>query len=228
MISSDVQKLAAGEIIDLFELDTTPIGGGTVFRWCNYVNEKNLDVVYGGQTFARLPVEATGFERSGDAKQPRPKLRAANVTGLLGALLKELDDLIGAKLTRKRTFVKYLDAVNFNGGNALADPNARFGDEIWFVDRKSSENGIFIEFELASALDLSGVKLPSRKVVQNVCPWLYRGAECGYTGGAVAKLDDSFTNLMSEDKCGKRVLSCELRFGVSNPLPFGGFPGVGK
>ncbi|MDT8372131.1 MAG: phage minor tail protein L [Gammaproteobacteria bacterium] len=227
-ISAEAQKLPANGIIDLFALDTTVIGGNDIFRWCNYVNELGTDVIYNAQTYTRFPIDATGFERTGDAKQPRPKLRAANVSGLLGAALKELDDLIGAKLTRIRTFVKYIDAANFAAGNPLADPNVKFGDEVWFVDRKAAENGLIIEFELSSALDLSGVKLPRRKITQNTCPWIYRSPECGYTGGAVAKLDDTLTTDLNEDKCGKRVNSCQIRFGATNPLPFGGFVGVGK
>lgn len=227
-INSDVQKLAPGEIIDLFILDTTEIGGDNVFRWCNFVNELGNDVVFDGDTYARFPIEATGFERTSDSKQPRPRLRAANVTGLIGALAKEVDDLVGAKLTRIRGFVKYLDAVNFSGGNNLADPNATFPNEVWYVDRKSSENGIFIEFELASSLDLSGVRLPRRQVVRDTCVWKYRGAECGYSGGPVAQADDTPTSVSSEDRCGKRISSCELRFGAGQPLPFGSFPGVGR
>lgn len=227
-ISEDVQELSPGNIIDMFELDTTGAGGAVVFRWCNYVNELGNDVIYDGESYARLPVEASGFERTGDSKQPRPRLRVANVTGLIGALAKEVNDLVGAKLTRKRTFVKYLDAVNFASGNPLADPNARFGDEIWFIDRKSSENGFIIEFELSSSLDLTGVKLPRRQVVQNVCPWLYRGAECGYTGPAVAKIDDTPTSNLAVDECGKRILSCQLRFGANGVLNFGAMPGAGR
>lgn len=227
-IASDVQTLAPGEIIDLFELDSTAIAGGSVVRWCNYVNEKGTDVVWGGDTYTRLPIEAEGFSRSGDSKQPRPKVRVSNIGGIVGSLANDLEQLAGAKLTRHRTFVKYLDATNFVSGNASADPNAAFADEVWYVDRKASENPVFIEFELASALDLTGVKLPRRVVNRNTCPWAYRGAECGYTGDPVADINDQPTTDSDEDVCGKRVNSCQLRFGIDSELPFGAFPGVGR
>lgn len=227
-VASDVQKLDPGAIVDLFELDTSPISGGMTLRWCNHVNELGNDVVFDGEVYTRLPVQASGFEKTSDGKQPRPSLSVANVSGLVGALARELNDLVGAKLIRRRIFVKYLDPENFvSGVNPISDPNARFPDEVWFVDRKASENGIFIEFELASSLDLSGVMLPRGQVVQKTCPWLYRGAECGYTGPAVAREDDTATAIDAEDKCGKRLASCELRF-PNEPLNFGGFPGVGR
>ena len=226
-IAADIQKLDPGSLIDLFELDATEIGG-SLFYWTNEVNELGNNVVWNSNTYFKMPIEADGFEKSGDGKQARPTIRAANVTGLVGALARELEDLIGAKVTRHRTFVKYLDAVNFVAGNPLADPNAAFDPEVWFVERKVSENGIFIEFELASALDMQGVFLPRRQVIRNVCTWQYRSAECGYSGGAKATENDVPTTNINLDRCGKRITSCELRFGLNAPLPFGGFPGVGR
>lgn len=227
MIESDVQKLSPGQLVDLFELDATA-AGGTILRWHNGVNGLSNDVVWQGNTYARFPVEASGFERSGKGAMPRPRLKVANVSGLIGALARELSDLVGAKITRRRTFSRYLDAVNFAGGvNAQADPNVGFPDEIWFVDRKANENGVFVEFELAAAFDVAGVQLPRRQCIQNVCPWGYRSAECGYAGGPVADRNDTPTADASLDQCGKRLASCKLRFGQYAELPFGGFPGVG-
>jgi lambda family phage minor tail protein L len=227
VIESDVQKLAPGAIVDMFELDATTIGG-SVIRWHNGVNALGNDVVWQGNSYTRFPVEASGFQRSGKGTLPRPVLKVANVSGLTGALARELGDLCGAKVTRRRTFVKYLDAVNFAGGvNPQADPLCGFPDEVWFVDRKASENGVFIEFELAAAFDVAGVKLPRRQCVQNVCTWGYRSAECGYTGGPVADKNDAPTSDPALDQCGKRLLSCKKRFGEFDQLNFGSFPGVG-
>ena len=226
-IASDVQKLAPGALVELFVLDATALGG-TITRFHAGLNELQSSLVWDGDTYTPFPIEASGFELSGRGTLPQPKVRIANVTGLVGALVAELDDLVGATLTRKRTLVKYLDAVNFSGGvNPTADPTQAFPDEIWTVNRKAEENKIFIEFELAAAFDVAGVKLPRRQVVANVCPWIYRGAECGYAGGAVADINDVATAVLANDQCGKRLASCKLRFGTFSELPYGGFPGVG-
>lgn len=226
-INSDIQSLAPGEIVELFELDLNPIGTAEVYRFHAGVNELNSDVVWDGNTYTRFPVKADGFAKSGQGALPRPKIGIANVTGLIGALARQAGDLIGAKLTRIRTFVKYLDAVNFADGNPTADPNQYLDREVWFIDRKSAENKIFVEFELAAAFDVAGVMLPRRQVIQNTCPWKYRGAECGYAGGPVADKNDDPVTTLAEDVCGKRLGSCKARFGQFNPLPFGGFPGSG-
>src|SRR5260364_95548 len=51
----------------------------------------------------------------------------------------------GCRLIRKRTFARFLDAVNFPEGNPEADPNQHFSDEIWCVDRKAAENAVYLE-----------------------------------------------------------------------------------
>jgi len=159
---------------------------------------------------------------------PRPRLRVANVTGAITALVLTYQDLVGAKITRKRTLAKYLDAVNFEGGvNPTADPLAEFADDVYYVDRKSRETRDVVEFELAASFDLEGVTLPRRQIVQNVCPWRYRGSECGYTGMAYFDANDQAVGSSSLDVCGKRLSSCKARFGQNAELPFGGFPAAG-
>lgn len=116
-------------------------------------------------------------------------------------------------------------------GNATADPSQQMPPEVWYVERKVSEDNRTVQFELASAMDLNGMQLPRRQIVANKCLWLtiggYRGIYCNYSGGAVAKADDSPTAILGEDRCGGRVASCKLRFGANNPLNHGGFPAAG-
>jgi len=224
-IAADIQKLDPGAVVTLFELDATAQGGSINYFHAG-TNELNGDVVWQGNTYAKFPIVAEGFEYDGTGQIPRPTLTISNVTGLIGALVRDYDDLVGAKVTRRRTFVRYLDAANFSAGNPSADPNAAFADEIYFVSRKAFENQQAVQFELAAAFDVEGVMLPRRPVIQNVCTWIYRSSECGYAGGPVADVNDVPTNDANVDECGKRLNSCRLRFGDNAELPFGGFPGV--
>lgn len=226
-ITADVQSLTPTAIIELFVLDATNVGAGTFYFHAG-TNSLTNDIVWQGQTYLRFPVEVTGFEISGQGQLPRPKMRVSNILSAITALLLEHDDLIGSKVIRKRTLAKYLDPVNFPGGlNANADSTAHFPDDVFFVDRKASETRDVIEFELASSLDLSGVQIPRRQIIQNLCPFRYRGSECGYTGTQYFTVDDASTTDSTKDVCGKRLSSCKLRFGAYSELPFGGFPGAG-
>lgn len=228
MISKDLLSLTPGNLVAVFELDTGPIGGSEILRFFTDTNPIGETLKWGGHPYTRFPIEASGFERTGSGTLPRPKLVVANVDGIIGQLGRSYGGLEGAKITRTRTFVKYLDAANFPGGvNPSADPGQYIDREIWFVARRSSENRIFIEYELSASFDLGNVKLPRRQIIQNVCTWRYRSSECGYTGGPCANVKDEPVTELSLDHCGKRLASCKLRHGSNAVLPYGGFPGAG-
>lgn len=228
-IHTDIQALAVDALVELFVIDATSLGG-SVYPFHAGTNQLKGSVVWAGVTYPPMAIAADGFELSGKGKLPRPTLHCQNTDGLIGALADTYDDLIGAKVTRKRTLAKYLDAVNFPGGvNPTADPSAAFPDDVFFINRKSRHDKTLIEFELAAASDVHGVRLPRRQIVQHICTFHYRDADsgCPYAGGAVAKADDTPTTILGEDDCGKRIRSCELRFGAHAPLPWGGFAGAG-
>ena len=42
------------------------------------------------------------------------------------------------------------------------DPTATFDEQIFIIDRKSTENRDIIEFELAATYDIDGVRLPTK------------------------------------------------------------------
>lgn len=181
-ISSEIQKLAPSAVVELFELDSTSIGG-EIIRFHAGTNELRQNVIWQGNTYLRYPVQADGFEVNANGQLPRPKLTVSNVLGTVTALILAYQDLLGCKVTRKRTLAKYLDAANFEGGvNPTEDDTAAFPDDVYYIDRKASETKDYVSFELASVLDLAGVKLPRRQIIQNLCVWQYRGAECGYSG----------------------------------------------
>lgn len=229
-VYEDLSVLAPNAIIELFQLqlDSTLHGNSDIYYFHNGVNAAVTgNIVWNNQTYTRLPIEATGFDYSSTGSLPRPKLTVSNVGSSITAILLSVNlvtagnDLGGAKVTRIRTLKKYID------GQAGADPHAKFPDEVWYVDRKSSENRSVVEFELASKFDLAGVMLPRRQIIANVCQWQYRSGECGYTGSSYWNDQDQVVGTLSQDVCGKRVASCKLRFSATAELPFGSFPGAG-
>ena len=223
-IASELQKVNPSSIIELFELDITSFGGD-IYYFHAGTNGITQPVTWQAQQYVPYPVQITGFEFSAGGQLPKPKMLVSNIAGLITALVLAYDDLLGAKLTRKRTMQKYLDAVNFAGGvNPNADPTAEFPDDIYYIERKVAENKTVVEFELSASFDVQGVRLPRRQIIQNICPWKYRGAECSYTGTNYFNTSDVAVGTLDQDVCGKRVSSCEIRFGASAQLPFGGFP----
>lgn len=213
-------------MIEMYILDATAIEGD-IYHFTPH-DLYGQPIVWQGVTYNPYPIFASGFERKANSAMPRPTLMVSNSGGFMSAICRATDDLIGAKLTRIKTFKKYLDAANFGGVNPTANPNIEFPREIWLVDRRSGEMREAITFELAAPWDVNGVRLPRRIVVQGSCMWGYRSAECGYAGGPVATAADVATTNPLLDVCGKRVSSCKLRFGANAELPFGGYPSVGQ
>lgn len=181
-VASEIQKLDPSSVIELFVLDPTLLGG-EIFRFHNGTNKLSQNLVWQGEEYVRFPIQVTGFEINGQGQFPRPVISVSNVMSAITTVMLQYKDLIGSKFTRKRTLLKFLDAVNFPGGvNPTADPDAFISDDIFYVDKKASEDRDEVHFELASSADLQGVKIPKRVVIQSSCPWIYRGADCGYTG----------------------------------------------
>lgn len=213
-----LQRLDPGRIIELFELDLTVIGGTDHFYFHAGTNEVMSPIVWQGVTYQPFPVMADGFEISSRGTLPRPTMQVANVSGVISAAVMELDDLVGAKIVRRRTFAIYLD------GQPGADPGQHLPDDVFYIERKISENRAVVKFELASAMDLQGVQLPFRVIAVNACPWQYRGEGCGYAGTSYFDVLDQTVGSLALDVCSKKVSGCKARFGVRGVLPFGGFP----
>jgi lambda family phage minor tail protein L len=222
-INADIQSLTPGNLIELYELDATSIGGGIV-RFHGMPNSG--DLTWQANVYALWQIKAEGFSRTSD-QQPRPKLRVANENGAISLLCMLYDDMVGARLIRRRTFSKYLDAVNFPDGNPTADPTQEFPPEVWFVERKSAESYEGVEFELTSPLDFQGIKLPARLIVANYCGWEYRGPYCNYVGGPVATITNEPTSDPDLDNCSHTLTGCELRPWPDDILNFGGFAAAG-
>lgn len=226
----ELANLNPSAIIELFEvrLDSTLHGSADVYRFHAGANaDVDGNVVFNGNTYTRLPIKAEGFEATNTGTLPRPTLVISNLDGTMTTLLLLVNattagnDLGGAEVRRIRTLKKFLD------GESTADPNAKFPDERWFIDRKANESRDSVTFELASKFDLAGQKLPKRQIVANVCQWVYRSSECSYTGSNYFDVNGNTVSTLAADVCGKRVESCKLRFGSNGELPFGSFPGAG-
>jgi lambda family phage minor tail protein L len=240
-VRAELASLRHSSVIELFEVKTSGRlhGAIEVYRFHAGVNAKAVSghVVWAGNTYYAWPVEADGFEYTGNGALPRPKVRIANVDGAVTAILLEVNqftngsDLAGAEVTRIRTLARFLDAVNFEGDVnpfGTPDPVSTLPEEIYYIDRKSAETREVVEFELVARYDLAGVRAPKRQTINNTCQWQYRSAECGYTGTTFFDENDTPVGAESQDVCGKQLTSCESRFGVNSELPFGSFPGIGQ
>lgn len=185
LINAELHKLEADALITLYVLDASRIGGD-VRRFYNHSRELIAPIQWQGATYLPFPIEVKGYEFRGSGSPPRPSLFLGNVGGAISALVIAFDDLIGARLTRKRTFRKFLD------GMTGANPTAGYPDDVFVIERKVSEQRPLVEFELTTGIDVDDVLLPKRAIMANLCAWQYRGAECSFAGDrCVADINDA-------------------------------------
>jgi len=109
-LTSKIQTLEPGAIIELYELDLSSIGGSEVLRFHAGTNEVYENIIWQGNRYISFPIEASGFEYSGRGAVARPSLKVANINNSFTNYIQDYDDLVGCKITRKRTFARYLDS----------------------------------------------------------------------------------------------------------------------
>lgn len=164
----ELEKLEQTALIELFDIDLTKVGGGITY-FCAQTNEKGEGMVWQGRQYLPYPIQAQGFEISGDGASSRPSLGISNLLGWVTGAIHEHDGVIGCSVVRRRVLAKYLDAVNFIDGNDNADPLAETVDK-WTVNRLTSLNSQSATFELASPAEMDNAVIPARPVLANVSP----------------------------------------------------------
>jgi lambda family phage minor tail protein L len=238
VIREESQKPDTSELIELYTLDLTLYGDSVYYFTPNIDGVTN--VVWQGNTYTPFDLEAEGFELDGRGSAPTPKIRFSLTNPIITSYIAAFSDLIGAKVTRCKTYKKFLD------GEPGANPNAHYPLDIYKIERKASENRLQVEFELSSVMDQRGAQLPSRTITSFYCPWIYRRFNGGVSGDPLLDFDyhpadnacpydgsdyfdrDNAPCAASEDKCNKTQAACKLRFGSDAVLPFGGFPGAAR
>jgi lambda family phage minor tail protein L len=220
-VEAQLQTLTPGGLITLFQLDTTVIGYGTVDYFFSGTDANRMPIVFQGQTYDPWPLEATGFEFNGQGTLPQPQFTVSNIGGIISATMLATQDLVGAKVTRIRTWQQFLD------NQPTADPTQMLVPDVFYVNRKVSETGTQVVFELTTAFDTVGLQLPARQILQNSCPWIYLSPQCTWvnTNGPWFNIADAPQETIGADMCGKRLSSCQARFGTVVTLPYGAFPG---
>jgi lambda family phage minor tail protein L len=232
----EAQSLQGTAIVELFVLDLTPIepnlpDSQRILRFSNQLNERGEAVYWQGDEYPAIPIETDGWSLPGRGSLPRPHLRVSNIAGAMTAFCQAYGDLVGAKLTRLRTFERFLPSVNFVNANPDADGSQEFPRDVMQIRQKIAETPNFVEWELAWPGDLQGVMLPRNAVIENVCAWRYKSAECEWSPGAGPYFDieDQPTNL-ANDECSLSLTGCKKRFvaryGKNVYLPARIFPGA--
>jgi lambda family phage minor tail protein L len=226
---SDSQLVTEG-LITLFQLDTTRLGGQLFY----FTSAQDFDheIIWGGQPYVPLPMEASGFELNTKGALPQPNITISNIYGAGNLLVDSYDGLVGAEVVRILTLRRFLD------DGETPDPLAYITRDRFVVAQKTSHSALAIVFKLAARWDVEGTQLPRRQILRDVCTHTYRyfnpvtlafdysHASCPYAGALFFDIDDHPTTA-EHDQCSRSMTGCTRRF-ASQVLPARFFPGVGK
>ena len=206
-IADESHELSTDTLITLYEIDISEIKKnmnlnsselieGDILAFHNMEVLRGKKIFFDSKTYFAMPIHMEGFEMTSSGELPRPIMMMTSMKGIreleeadpnnyvwkaLKTSIINLDNLTGAKVTRIRTFAKYLDATNEIIGAATApDPYAQFPREVYYVDSKTREDKDSLQFELSSFQDIENFKLPGRFVLASRCPFIYRGDGCAY------------------------------------------------
>lgn len=224
----ELAKLEQTALLSLFEFDMTGLTGkngdrGELFRFYAGTNELMQPIIWQGNTYTPFGIKADGFEMSGQGASNRPTLSVVNFDGFVTALSNNFDQCLGAIIRRRQVYAQFLDAVNFAGGNKNADPQQE-RVSYYLVEQLATLTKDVATFTLALPTETDNAVINKRTIL-TTCAWVYRSAECGYTGRPVADEKDQPTTDFKKDKCSGCLRGCQLR---NNTLNYGGFIGVNK
>lgn len=228
LIASESQLLQQDAKVTLFEFDLRDFEQGILRLTPGHIDGRPLS--FDGYEYYPCPIIAEGFKWDDQGTAPQPTLTLSVMTPTIAAIIRDSNDLVGVQVKIIRTYRKMLD------DGATPNPDAFFAPEIYDIEQKSGHNDVQVEFKLSSEVERDNLKIPGRQVIRDTCTHTYRrwdGQKFIYTNVTCPYAGESCYNRKrqgvqpSEDDCGKRLDDCKLRFGDS-PLPFYGFPGVGR
>lgn len=228
-IHQETIKLDADALVALYQLDMSSVGGEIL----HFTTEGKAGqaVSFGGVEFSSVPVELAGMTISGTGSLQTPTMTVANTDGFIQEILNSFGDLEGCKVTRWRTFARYLD------DGVSPDSTAFYGPDVYKIDRKAADTPEQVQWEMSALIDSQGVYV-GRTVIRDTCLWRYREfnaltgtfnyarATCPYAGTNYFDKNNKPVGSPAEDIPSRNVGCCKARFGDDAALPFGGFPGI--
>jgi lambda family phage minor tail protein L len=203
-IAGELMSLNPSALLSLYEIDVSSLGFqagiisstevelgiNTVFRFHSNINLTVSSIFWNNNEYVAAPIETVGFETNlkGSPAVPTLSMTVSDEgipqLTILKQRIRELGDIVGAQVTRIRTFAKFIDITNFynqippQGFNP--DPSQELPRDIYYIERLANENKTSIQYELSPLFLVDGITLPGRIISEDSCPWNYRGEGCLY------------------------------------------------
>lgn len=190
-VTQELLSLEPTAMVELFVI--VPNSNSTNTNDYIYIHNGSVvgkDIYFKGKSYTPIAMDFEGFESKTSARPSRPKLKIANRTYFVSDILQGVaDDLRVTEVIRIKTFVRFLDDKNFEGGENPFGPQPNGGDSVvnqrFIVSQKLVENKEYVQVELTTPIDVDSKNLNQRRVFAKYCPFEYRGNGCRYAGSAI-------------------------------------------
>uniref|UniRef100_A0AAU8GT61 Minor tail protein n=1 Tax=Pseudomonas phage PACT201 TaxID=3230130 RepID=A0AAU8GT61_9VIRU len=222
--NADVQKLEPGNLIRLFEVDATRLGGNL---WRFHGHAQEGEIIWQGNVYEPIQITAKGFDIRGDGRPASPTPPTGKRTrrhtrsdiGHLPSVARPLwrqgagDRDVGGTIWMPRTSLMC---------NPDAADEARMG--IWFIEQKTEETREQVSLRAQQPYRTCEGQIATGPADHQALPVgvprsvSRRGLRL-YPGAALFTKKDEPTDNPALDRCGGRWSSCKLR---GNTNRFGG------
>jgi lambda family phage minor tail protein L len=159
--NSDLQQLnQTSGFVELYTLDCSAIGGA-VYNFTNTCDAAGSALIFGSTAYTQLPIVTDGWDFAASGAPAKPSLSVSNVSKSLLSAVISLGDIVGAKVTRIRTFEKYLATGSSPDGSKFLGP------DVYIVEQKTLHNKQVITWQLTSIIDRMGMYIPRRQCLKD-------------------------------------------------------------
>jgi lambda family phage minor tail protein L len=155
---TNIKQPYVGSYIELFVFDFTSLGGGQLF-----LTNEEAEVIFRGQTYQFCPIEGSGYSIESTGATSRPTITVSNVERQLMPAYKSFG-LVGAEVTRFRTFAEFLD----NGDNP--DENAIYPPDVFKINQVSKMDPSWVSLNMINEIDNPNADLPGWTVLKEDFP----------------------------------------------------------
>lgn len=154
----DSQKPNPGNLVELFTIDTTVIGGNDIL----YLTPSGFNIVWRGNPYVAIPIRIGGEQEQTQQSPGRPNLSiAADRSTMLINLINAYGDLVGADVTYMFTYSHFLD------DGETPNVNEHSPVQRYKIIQKSSFNKNGVSFILSVPMDYPTVQLPRRQILRD-------------------------------------------------------------
>jgi lambda family phage minor tail protein L len=154
----ELQTLSSEPIVDLYEIDLSPIGINIVEYFCSSENpDTTLGAAIDGRFYKPWPITSSGFESTTQGSLPQPTIDLANIKSAISVLLIVYKPR-GALVRRRRIYRKHLD------GGTDPNPDAQFEPEEYILDRWD-RNDFTCTLRLVTELTYLNLEIPARRII---------------------------------------------------------------